>query len=361
MALSRKAQTRLIVVAAVLILLVGIGFLAYPFVSNYLLEQAQGNVIDFQQSAVEEVAEEDLSAERDAALAYNADLLGSRTVVTDPFDPAALRPQDGAYDAALNIAGDGVMGMLYIPRIQVEEPIYHTVDSDVLEKGVGHLEETSLPIGGESSHCVLSGHTGLPSGKIFDDLDQLEVGDYFIIQVLGEDHAYRIYDIETVLPEETQSLVIQQGRDLCTLVTCTPYGVNTHRLLVHAERCDVPDEWINKDAAQTFPDGYAPVADRSWLTAVGIGLLVAVVLIAVATLALRAVKRRRPVAEVPGGSARSEASSSPGRPVGVLPVLRGSGAARRAAADRATHRGKRVPDRNGRESDVRRGGKHFRE
>ena len=222
-------------------------------------------------------------------------------------------------------------------------------------------ESTSLPVGGASTHAVLAGHNGLPSVKIFDRLDELEPGDYFVIQVLGEDHAYRIYDIETVLPEETQSLVIQQGRDLCTLVTCTPYGVNTHRLLVHAERCDVPDEWLNKDAAQTFPDGYAPVADRSWLTAVGIGLLVAVVLIAAATLALRAVKRRRPVAEVPGGSARSEASSSPGRPVGVLPVLRGSGAARRAAADRAMHRGKRGPDRNGRESDVRRGGKHFRE
>ena len=183
--MSQTAKNRCIVAGAAVILLVGICLLAYPFVSNYFLETAQGNVISVQQDAVAESSEEDLSAARDFALAYNADLLGSRTVVTDPFDPAALRPTDGAYEQALNVAGDGVMGTLVIPRIQVEEPIYHTVDDEVLQKGVGHLEETSLPIGGESSHCVLSGHTGLPSGKIFDDLDQLQVGDYFIIQVLG--------------------------------------------------------------------------------------------------------------------------------------------------------------------------------
>ena len=291
MALSQKTKTRLVISGALIILLAGVGLLAYPFVSNYLLDQAQGNVIGVQKSVVEEVPEEDLSEEREAALQYNEDLLGSKTVVTDPFDPAALRPRDGAYDAALNIAGDGVMGTIYIPRIQVEEPIYHTVDDEVLHLGVGHLEETSLPIGGESSHCVLSGHTGLPSGKIFDDLDQLEVGDYFIIQVLGEDHAYRVYDIQTVLPEETESLVIQQGRDLCTLVTCTPYGVNTHRLLVHGERCEVPAEWLEKDPEETFPEGYAPVIDRAWLPAVGIGLAVAAVVIALAALVLRILRK----------------------------------------------------------------------
>ena len=263
MALSRKVQNRLIVVGAVVALLLGIGLLAYPFVSNALLDSAQGKVLHTQQDAVANSSEEDLSAAREFALQYNRDLVGSRTVVTDPFDETALRPTDGSYDEALNIAGDGVMGTLYIPRIHVEEPIYHTVDDDVLQKGVGHLEETSLPIGGPSSHCVLSGHTGLPSGKIFDDLDRLEVGDYFIIQVLGEDHAYRIYDIETVLPDETQSLVIQPDRDLCTLVTCTPYGVNTHRLLVHGERCDVPAEWLERDADGTFPSGYSQPMDRT--------------------------------------------------------------------------------------------------
>lgn len=287
MALSRKVQNRLIIAGAVVALLLGIALLAYPFVSNALLDSAQGKVLHTQQDAVANSSEEDLSAAREFALQYNRDLVGSRTVVTDPFDETALRPTDGSYDEALNIAGDGVMGTLYIPRIHVEEPIYHTVDDDVLQKGVGHLEETSLPIGGPSSHCVLSGHTGLPSGKIFDDLDRLEVGDYFIIQVLGEDHAYRIYDIETVLPDETQSLVIQPDRDLCTLVTCTPYGVNTHRLLVHGERCDVPAEWLERDADETFPSGYSQPMDRTIVPSVLLGLLLAAILIGVTTAVLR--------------------------------------------------------------------------
>lgn len=287
MALDRKVQNRLIVVGAVVALLLGIGLLAYPFVSNALLDSAQGKVLHVQQDAVANSSEEDLSAAREFALQYNRDLVGSRTVVTDPFDETALRPTDGSYDEALNIAGDGVMGTLYIPKIQVEEPIYHTVDDEVLQKGVGHLEETSLPIGGPSSHCVLSGHTGLPSGKIFDDLDRLEVGDYFIIQVLGEDHAYRIYDIETVLPDETQSLVIQPDRDLCTLVTCTPYGVNTHRLLVHGERCDVPAEWLERDADETFPSGYSQPMDRMIVPSVLLGLLLAAILIGASTAVLR--------------------------------------------------------------------------
>ncbi len=287
MALSRKVQNRLIIAGAVVALLLGIALLAYPFVSNALLDSAQGKVLHTQQDAVANSSEEDLSAAREFALQYNRDLVGSRTVVTDPFDETALRPTDGSYDEALNIAGDGVMGTLCIPRIHVEEPIYHTVDDDVLQKGVGHLEETSLPIGGPSSHCVLSGHTGLPSGKIFDDLDRLEVGDYFIIQVLGEDHAYRIYDIETVLPDETQSLVIQPDRDLCTLVTCTPYGVNTHRLLVHGERCDVPAEWLERDADETFPSGYSQPMDRMIVPSVLLGLLLAAILIGASTAVLR--------------------------------------------------------------------------
>ena len=287
MALSRKVQNRLIIAGAVVALLLGIALLAYPFVSNALLDSAQGKVLHTQQDAVANSSEEDLSAAREFALQYNRDLVGSRTVVTDPFDETALRPNDGSYDEALNIAGDGVMGTLCIPRIHVEEPIYHTVDDDVLQKGVGHLEETSLPIGGPSSHCVLSGHTGLPSGKIFDDLDRLEVGDYFIIQVLGEDHAYRIYDIETVLPDETQSLVIQPDRDLCTLVTCTPYGVNTHRLLVHGERCDVPAEWLERDADETFPSGYSQPMDRMIVPSVLLGLLLAAILIGASTAVLR--------------------------------------------------------------------------
>ena len=166
-------------------------------------------------------------------------------VVSDPFDPNNSTPSDEEYAEVLNLAGDGVMGQLVIPSIGVNLPIYHGVSDDQLLCGVGHLPTTSLPIGGPSTHCVLAGHTGLPSAKILGDIDQLKEGDWFIIRVLGEDHAYRVTSTEVVLPTETQSLVTQDGRDLVTLVTCTPYGVNTHRLLVHAERCEVPQEWLD--------------------------------------------------------------------------------------------------------------------
>lgn len=346
MALSRKVQNRLIIAGAVVALLLGIALLAYPFVSNALLDSAQGKVLHTQQDAVANSSEEDLSATREFALQYNRDLVGSRTVVTDPFDETALRPTDGSYDEALNIAGDGVMGTLYIPRIHVEEPIYHTVDDDVLQKGVGHLEETSLPIGGPSSHCVLSGHTGLPSGKIFDDLDRLEVGDYFIIQVLGEDHAYRIYDIETVLPDETQSLVIQPDRDLCTLVTCTPYGVNTHRLLVHGERCDVPAEWLERDADETFPSGYSQPMDRTIVPSVLLGLLLAAILIGVTTAVLRyRAKRGQGVRLETTGRSAADARWKHAA-VRVMPALgksaSGNAVTGKAAAGR-TATGKAVP------------------
>lgn len=334
MALDQKTQNRLIVIGATVAMLVGVVLLAYPFVSNALLQSAQGNVLRAQQQAVEEQTEGNLDDEREFALGYNQDLLGSRTVVTDPFDEAALRPVDGSYDEALNIAGDGVMGTLYIPRIQVEEPIYHTVDEEVLQKGVGHLEETSLPIGGPSSHSVLSGHTGLPSGKIFDDLDRLEVGDYFIIQVLGEDHAYRIYDIETVLPEETQSLVIQPDRDLCTLVTCTPYGVNSHRLLVHAERCEVPEEWLARGEGETFPSGYTPVMDRTVVPSVLIGLAIAAVIIGGTTAVMK--YRQRVAAGAPpfAFTRKKPAERAPrrGAPLRVMPDIASTRAQRRQAS-----------------------------
>lgn len=255
------------IIVAVVALLMGMSRIAYPLISNYVNQVREKSVIEASAVKVASADNDTLTAERERALTYNQQLLAGRAVVTDPFDPDAERPTDEDYNAVMNLAGDGVMGTLNIPSIHLELPIYHTVDTDVLEHGVGHLEGTSLPIGGDSSHCVVSGHTGLPTMKIFDNLDQLEVGDCFIISVLGEDHAYQVTSTEVVLPDETDSLVIQEGKGLCTLVTCTPYGVNTHRLLVHAERCEVPEEWLNKgDAA--FPAGCSDPPDRALLPSV---------------------------------------------------------------------------------------------
>ncbi|MCF2621611.1 class C sortase [Collinsella tanakaei] len=248
-------------------------------VSDMLSQKEYGYVVDAQAETVLATDEEDLSAERELAIEYNEKLLGSRTIITDPFDPDQEQVTDEEYERVLNLGGDGVMATITIPKIHVELPVYHGTSDEALQKGVGHLQETSVPIGGESTHCVLSGHTGLPSSKIFDNLDQLEVGDYFIITVLGEDHAYRVTSTEVVLPDETESLVIQPGEDLVTLVTCTPYGVNTHRLLVHAERCEVPDEWLEKGDDETFPAGYSDPPDKALLPSVLLGLLLAALII----------------------------------------------------------------------------------
>ena len=173
----------------------------------------------------------ELDAAWDAARAYNVQ--HSVNNIVDPFgeDDAASHP-DGEYSALLDPLGDGTMGYLDIPRIDQRLNIYHGTNDDALERGVGHLQGTSLPVGGESTRCVLSAHRGLPAAKLFTDLDQLATGDMIYLHVLDKTLAYRVDDVQTVLPTEVKALDIVSGEDLLTLVTCTPYAVNTHRLLV---------------------------------------------------------------------------------------------------------------------------------
>ena len=285
-------RSRAGIIVAVLALLVGAAFIGYPFVSDAVNQARERGVIEATVISVDTTDESTLEAERRRAYEYNENLLDGRAVVTDPFDPDADRPNDEDYNVSLNLSGDGVMATINIPKIHLELPVYHGTEESTLEHGVGHLQGTSLPIGGESSHSVLSGHTGLPTMKIFDNLDQLEAGDYFIISVLGEDHAYEVTSVEVVLPDETDSLVIERGRDLCTLVTCTPYGINSHRLLVHAERCEVPDEWLNKGDAE-FPSGYSAPPDKALLPSVLLGLAVAAGIIGLWLIVAKLRKRRR--------------------------------------------------------------------
>ena len=318
---SVRKRARRQVAIAILALLLGALCIAYPFVSDAVNQSREQQVIEAVSGLVSDTDEDTLAAEREKAVEYNRQLLDGRAVVTDPFDPDAERPTDEDYDSVMNLAGDGVMGTINIPAIHVELPIYHSVDDDVLEHGVGHLEGTSVPIGGESTHCVLSGHTGLPSMKIFDNLDQLKEGDYFVLSVLGEDHAYRITSIETVLPDETDSLVIEEGRDLCTLVTCTPYGVNTHRLLVHSERCEVPEEWLDKGDAD-FPAGYSEPPDKALLPSVLLGLLLAFVVIGGYT-GISKLRARRAEARAAEEAALRGAAAGGAAAVGSLKPLAG--------------------------------------
>lgn len=220
----------------VLVILAGLLVLLYPTISNYLIEQnASRAVASYDQATV------DLSAqEREQMLArahaYNDALAASSGAGTPASEGGEPAQAVEAYEDLLNLNGDGMMGYIIIPKMNVELPIYHGVEEKVLQVGVGHLSETSLPVGGESTHAALSGHRGLPSAKLFTDLDQMEEGDQFYIKILGETLAYEVHSIETVLPTETESLAIQPGEDLVTLITCTPYGINSHRLLVHAHR-----------------------------------------------------------------------------------------------------------------------------
>lgn len=244
---SQSASQRRLFALAVVIFLLGASLVAYPYVSDYLHKISQAKVTATQSEVIRNTDTSKLESERAAALDYNRRLNESRSTITDPFDVNAQRVSTDEYNSLMSLAGDGVMGTLVIPAINLTVPIYHGTSDDVLQRGAGHLIGSSLPYGGKSTHAVLAGHNGLPSVRIFDDLHKLRKGDWFILQVLGEDHAYRVTGTETVLPNETDSLLPEEGRDLVTLVTCTPYGINTHRLLVHAERIPVPRAWLDRD------------------------------------------------------------------------------------------------------------------
>lgn len=241
--IKKKKRSQIWLILSIIALVAGLALISYPFVSDWLNQQAQNEVTATQEKTVTAMKKEDLSSEKEKAIAFNKHLRDGSSKVIDPFDSKDTMPGNEEYKEVLNVAGDGTMGELIIPKISVDLPIYHFTTDKVLQHGVGHVVNTSVPIGGESTHCVLAGHTGLPTARIFDKLNELSVNDWFIVRVLGEDHAYRVTSTEVVLPEEVNSLSIEPGKDQVTLVTCTPYGVNTHRLLVHAERCEVPAEW----------------------------------------------------------------------------------------------------------------------
>lgn len=222
---------RLINVLIVVLLVSGAALLLYPTISDYInSKQASAVISDYHENYVN-TREEKRKEMLEEAEKYNELLKGSSNSL---FEPSQVT----GYNKLLDPMGSGVMGYIDIDKIGVELPVYHGVDKGVLQIGVGHLEGSSLPVGGEGTHCVLSGHRGLPSAKLFTDLDRMEIGDKFTLTVLDRVMTYEVDQIKTVLPQEVSDLTIEEGRDLCTLVTCTPYGINTHRLLVRGVRVD---------------------------------------------------------------------------------------------------------------------------
>jgi sortase A len=213
------------------ILLVGVGILLYPSVSDWWNSMHATQAIAGYVTAVEDLSGQEREDAIKAAQAYNTKLLNG-------VDFDLTEEEYAEYEALLDIGGTGIMGYVQISAIGVNLPIYHSVDESVLQIAVGHIPGSSLPVGGERTHSVLSGHRGLPSAKLFSDLDQMVEGDTFTLNVMGQTTTYMVDQIRIVLPEETDELAIQPGRDYCTLVTCTPYGVNTHRMLVRGKRIE---------------------------------------------------------------------------------------------------------------------------
>lgn len=216
----------------VLMLLAGLSLLLYPTVSNYWNSLHQSRAIAAYVEQVAQTDNETFDQLRGQARAYN------RTLVGKAYRYDMTRQEREEYLGLLNVSGNGIIGYIEIPGIHCELPIYHGTDADALQIGVGHIEGSSLPVGGESTHCAISGHRGLPSAKLFSDLDKLTVGDRFSLRVLDDTLTYEVDQIHTVLPGEMDELEIVEGEDYCTLVTCTPYGVNTHRLLVRGYRVE---------------------------------------------------------------------------------------------------------------------------
>ena len=260
----------------VLVFVVGLSILLYPTVSDWWNSTRQTRAIVQYMENLENMDAEQHEQMRNDAIAYNQELAAKSNQY------AVSEEQLARYESILDVSGTGIMGYVEIPRIDVQLPIYHSTAESVLQVAIGHLEWTSLPVGGESTHCVISGHRGLPSAKLFTDLPLLEEGDIFTLSVLDQVMTYQIDQIHIVLPYETESLLIQPGEDLCTLVTCTPYGVNTHRLLVRGHRIET----------QETPELRQAVADAVQIEPAVVAVILAVPMLLILLIVLMLPKKK---------------------------------------------------------------------
>lgn len=233
--MSRKWLLRIIFLAGFLLLL-------YPLISNMVHQRQQSDAVASYDSAVSNRSEGEIQEILNQVTEYNNMLFQSNGAIIDNMDTSIL--SDESYNSLLNQA-NGIMGSIEIPKIDVDLPVYHGTEDDALSVGVGHIQGTSLPVGGENTHCVLSGHRGLPGSSLFTRLDEMKEGDLFFLSVMGETLAYKVYDIQVVDPDNTEVLEITAGKDDVSLVTCTPYGLNTHRLVVTGERVPYEESEYN--------------------------------------------------------------------------------------------------------------------
>lgn len=269
-------KKKLSIILAGILFLAGLSLLLYPLVANQWNNYRQSKLISEYETVVKDESRKgtiNYQKEWDRAHAYNQALLPS--ILPDSFAIAAASDEPGEeYMSCLNILTDEMMGYVEIPKINIKIPIFHTTSEEVLSKGAGHLEGSSLPVGGENTHSVISAHRGLPSASLFTDLDQLEDGDHFLIRVLDQTLCYEVDQIHIVEPENTSDLAVEPGQDLVTLLTCTPYAVNTKRLLVRGHRVPYEEETIEKEEKESPMSLYT-----NYLLWVVVGLAVTAVLI----------------------------------------------------------------------------------
>lgn len=281
---NKKKKNPILLLAPLLLFAVGAGIFLYPAISNLLAERQQREVIHTYQAKVSEMDQAQIDAAWAEAEVYNENLAGDP--VHDPFVMGSGYVLPDNYSEVLNISGDGVMGYVDIPKIDVYLPVYHGTSEEVLAKGAGHLEMTALPIGGLNRHSVISAHRGLPSAELFTRLDEMEIGDQFYIHVLDQTLAYEVDQIKVIEPEELSLLQPEEDKDLVTLLTCTPYAVNTHRLLVRGIR--VPyEETEAEDSSRTADQ------DRGWLDTYLRAILLGLLLLAAIAAAVFLIKGRR--------------------------------------------------------------------
>lgn len=277
MKLSKASITSI----SIIVCLVAVSVIVYPLISNYYAEKNKSLVLTEYAETVKAIDDKDLTAILTAAREYNAALVPSTAIIESAFSAGALQAAAENYDSLLNVCDSSMMGYIEIPQINVHLPIYHGTDSETLENGIGHLLGSSLPVGGESTHAVLTGHSGMATEKMFTDLDQLKTGDIFYIHSLNDTLAYEVDQIKTVLPDNTDYLGIEKDADYCTLITCTPYAVNTHRLLVRGHRVE-----YEESAELTAPsEQNAEAASSTWMQEYVKGIMISLVLVALAGLA----------------------------------------------------------------------------
>lgn len=277
-----------------ILFLIGFGILIYPTAADQWNTYRQSRLISSYEAAVEKMEPEDFSLQWEKARAFN-DSFSTNNIYGDIFGSEEQELTDTAYWQVLNVGGDGVMGYLSIPKIHVRLSIYHGVEEEVLQTGVGHLNGTKLPIGGEGNHCVLAAHRGLPSARLFTDIDQLEKGDLFYIHVLDQVLAYQVDQILDMVDKDDtavleEALQIQEGKDLVTLFTCTPYGVNSHRLLVRGTRVPYTGQ---EDIAATPAETMLEAVQNYYMLYLILGISVTLLGILLLRVILRPGKREK--------------------------------------------------------------------